>query len=157
MKKFFICLIFCCTPLSAFSQGHLRIPPIDPKLVCYNPDKIDETLRKDVNFKPEAANGTMTAYCDKKYPTASGAYVRPGIVAVDPKFIPFGSKLAVYHEGKFLGIYDALDSGRLIKGNNRLDLWLGSCRQAKYWGRQPVKVRVIYRNTNKWLYRKGRY
>lgn len=79
---------------------------------------------------------------DKHVPswiTKSGKRVRYGLVAVDPKVIPLGSKL--YVEG--YGYAIAADTGRLIKGN-RIDLFFfDSLKNLKSFGRRYVTVYLL--------------
>lgn len=60
-----------------------------------------------------------------------------GIVAVDPKVIPMGTR--VYVEGYGAGL--AADQGGAIKGN-RIDLCFNSHQEALNWGIKTVKVTV---------------
>lgn len=78
-----------------------------------------------------------TAYCIPGGITATGASVRRGIVAVDPRVIPLGEK--VYVEG--YGSASALDTGGAIKGN-RIDLYMNSQKEAMSWGVRNVTVYV---------------
>ena len=71
--------------------------------------------------------------------TALGVPVRRGVVAVDPKLIPLGTKLHVPGYGSAL----AADVGWAIKGRI-IDLWFPSTEQAREWGRRTVTI-TIYR------------
>lgn len=71
--------------------------------------------------------------------TASGLQVRKGVVAVDPRVIPLGTRLYVPGYGK--GI--AADVGAAIKGRI-IDLWMPSDRAARKWGRKTVTI-TVYR------------
>ena len=79
-----------------------------------------------------------TAYCIPGGITATGAAVRPGIIAVDPRVIPLGQK--VYVEG--YGEARALDTGGDIKGN-RIDLYMNSTGSALSWGVRTVTLYVL--------------
>lgn len=70
-------------------------------------------------------------------PSYLGYPLKRGIVAVDPKIIPMGSKL--YIEGYGTGI--AADQGGAIKGNH-IDLCFSTHKQALDWGMRYVKVTV---------------
>jgi len=70
--------------------------------------------------------------------TATGIRADYGIVAVDPKVIPLGSK--VYVPG--YGVALAADTGGAIKGN-RLDVCYLSTTEAFSWGVQHVTVYVL--------------
>lgn len=71
--------------------------------------------------------------------TALGVPVRKGVVAVDPKLIPLGTKLHVPGYGHGL----AADVGHAIKGRI-IDLWFPSTAKAREWGRRTVTI-TVYR------------
>jgi resuscitation-promoting factor RpfB len=67
--------------------------------------------------------------------TATGTGVYKGIVAVDPRVIPLGTKLYIDGYGPAI----AADTGGAIKGN-RIDLAFGSREEAIQFGRRTVTV-----------------
>jgi len=71
------------------------------------------------------------------YTTATGGKAQHGVIAVDPKVIPLGTK--VYVEG--YGEAVAGDTGGAIKGN-RVDLCYNSESECVAFGRQDVIVHV---------------
>jgi 3D (Asp-Asp-Asp) domain-containing protein len=71
--------------------------------------------------------------------TALGIPVRKGVVAVDPKLIPLGTRMHVPGYGRAL----AADVGYAIKGRI-IDLWFPSTAKARAWGRRTVTI-VVYR------------
>jgi len=73
--------------------------------------------------------------------TASGIYVRRGVIAADPRVIPIGSVVQILTPG-YSGVYTVQDTGRLIKGKI-VDVWLPSTREARYFGRRKIKLHVI--------------
>lgn len=89
-----------------------------------------------INFK-RAYVMKATAYCIPGGITKTGASVHWGIVAVDPRVIPLGSK--VYVDG--YGDASALDTGGAIKGN-RIDLYMNSQEAASTWGVRSVMVYI---------------
>lgn len=70
--------------------------------------------------------------------TATGSRLKKGIVSVDPKLIPLGTRL--YIEGYGYALAD--DVGGAIKGH-RIDLAYDSRSEALQFGRQTVKVYVL--------------
>jgi 3D (Asp-Asp-Asp) domain-containing protein len=88
---------------------------------------------------------TATAYavsCGAGLGTLTRAGTRPVTeftIAADPKVLPIGT--IVHIEG--LGERMVHDTGRLIKGRH-IDLFVGSCREARAWGVRKVKVRVSH-------------
>lgn len=75
--------------------------------------------------------------------TAMGLRAGYGVVAVDPKVIPLGSKL--YIEG--YGFAVAGDTGGAIKGR-RIDLGFGTYPEAIRFGRKSVKVHMLKKAAN---------
>jgi 3D (Asp-Asp-Asp) domain-containing protein len=77
---------------------------------------------------------SSTGYC-LKGTTATGIPVGWGVVAVDPAFIPLGTRMFVpgYGEGV------AADTGSAVRGA-MIDLWFPTCAQAVAWGRRTVTI-----------------
>jgi 3D (Asp-Asp-Asp) domain-containing protein len=71
--------------------------------------------------------------------TALGLPVRKGVVAVDPRLIPLGTRLHVPGYGHSI----AADVGVAIKGRI-IDLWMPSNKAARAWGRRTVRI-TVYR------------
>jgi 3D (Asp-Asp-Asp) domain-containing protein len=86
------------------------------------------------------ANFQATAYALRGI-TASGIYVRHGVIAADPRVIPIGSVVQILTPG-YSGVYTVQDTGRLIKGKI-VDVWLPSTREARFFGRRSIKLHVI--------------
>lgn len=82
-----------------------------------------------------------TAYAAESFrhsKTATGTRAVRGVVAVDPKVIPLGTKL--YVEG--YGYAVAADTGGAIKGN-RIDLVMNTVKECRKWGRKKVQVHIL--------------
>jgi peptidoglycan DL-endopeptidase CwlO len=90
---------------------------------------------KPVHGQGRALTVVATAYA-LPGTTATGLPVGPGIVAVDPTVIPFGTHMTIpgYGEGV------AADTGSAIIGA-RIDVWVPTEAQATQWG---VKTITIY-------------
>lgn len=71
-------------------------------------------------------------------PTASGLWPEPGMVAVDPRLIPLGSRVWISGLGTFL----AADTGGLVRGAH-LDVFSLSYQEAIEWGVQRLQVVVF--------------
>jgi 3D (Asp-Asp-Asp) domain-containing protein len=81
-----------------------------------------------------------TAYCDNGI-TKSGVMVAPGHVAADPEVIPLGSM--IYVESPLMGgIYQVLDTGKLVKGNI-IDIFIPNYKRCMHFGRRMVRVKVL--------------
>ncbi len=76
--------------------------------------------------------------------TASGMKARRGVVAVDPKVIPLGTKLYIESaDGSYVyGEAVAGDTGGAIKGN-RIDLFMDSYSECMQFGRRKVNVYIL--------------
>lgn len=74
--------------------------------------------------------------------TRLGTQIRPGVIAVDPRIIPLGSKVYIkYPDGH--GEYAvAEDTGGAIKGN-RIDIAMQNRDQAKNFGIRHVKLYIV--------------
>ncbi len=70
--------------------------------------------------------------------TATGKNIFKGLIAVDPKIIPYGTELEI----KNIGYFVAEDSGSKIKGN-RIDIYFESKAKANEFGKQGVWVRFV--------------
>ncbi|MBR5753533.1 MAG: G5 domain-containing protein [Clostridia bacterium] len=90
-------------------------------------------------------HGPATAYTGGGT-TASGAAARRGLVAVNPRQIPYGSKLyIVSDDGKVYGYCTAADTGGFVtNGSGTLvDLYMDSNAECTQWGRRNVTIYVI--------------
>lgn len=70
--------------------------------------------------------------------TAIGLRARKGIVAVDPKVIPLGTRLYIPGYGEAL----AADTGGRIK-NNRIDLCFDTLEECYGYGRRKIRVYLV--------------
>jgi 3D (Asp-Asp-Asp) domain-containing protein/peptidoglycan hydrolase CwlO-like protein len=70
--------------------------------------------------------------------TAIGLRARKGIIAVDPRVIPLGTRIYVPGYGEAL----AADTGGWIKGN-RVDLCFESLEECYRYGRRKIKIYLI--------------
>jgi uncharacterized protein YabE (DUF348 family)/3D (Asp-Asp-Asp) domain-containing protein len=79
--------------------------------------------------------------------TASGERARYGVVAVDPRVIPLGTKLYIesLNGAWTYGLATALDTGGAIKGN-KIDLYFDTEKEALKFGRKQARVFFLYQN-----------
>jgi len=71
--------------------------------------------------------------------TATGTRPRPGTIAVDPKVIPYGSKIIIVYEDGTVEHGIAEDCGGLIKGNI-IDVFRQTYKEARQHGRREATV-----------------
>jgi 3D (Asp-Asp-Asp) domain-containing protein len=86
-----------------------------------------------------------TAYCDYGF-TASGVWVREGIVAGDPRVLPLGSVIDIKIDDEVRQRHEVMDTGGKVKGYI-IDIWMPTCEEAVAFGRREVKVRVRKKGT----------
>ncbi len=95
-----------------------------------------------LHFAGSALHMIATAYTAGCYRcsgiTASGMRAGFGIIAVDPRVIPLGTKLFIPGYGRAV----AGDTGGAILGN-RVDLGMNTDQDAMQFGRRPVTVYVL--------------
>lgn len=84
---------------------------------------------------------SLTQYC-LKGTTRRGRFVRPGIVAADPRIFPLARYVEVFMGKKYIGRYLVDDTGGNVIGAT-LDIWTPSCRQARRFGRQHGKAVLV--------------
>ncbi len=84
---------------------------------------------------------SITQYC-LKGTTRRGRFVRPGIVAADPRIFPLARYVEVFMGKKYIGRYLVDDTGGNVIGAT-LDIWTPSCRQATRFGRQHGKAVLV--------------
>ena len=108
-------------------------------------DGVIVTADGDVYPNPHTMKAKATAYthtdagCDKI--TATGTTVHWGTVAVDPRQIPYGTKMfIVSNDGKYVyGLSAAEDCGGSIKGN-RIDLYMPTTKQCFAFGMRNCTI-----------------
>jgi 3D (Asp-Asp-Asp) domain-containing protein len=87
------------------------------------------------------ARYTATAYCIKGK-THAGTHTKRGIVAADPRVLPFGSVVRVDGLGRKAQTFVVTDSGAAVKGRH-LDIFMRSCAAAKRFGKRTVTARLV--------------
>ncbi len=109
--------------------------------VIVTPDGKTYSYSKVMKVKATAYTHTDKG-CDKI--TATGTTVRWGTVAVDPRLIPYGTKMyIVSNDGKFVyGLSAAEDCGGSIKGN-RIDLYMPTTKQCLNFGIRNCTVYIL--------------
>ncbi len=100
-------------------------------------------------FKSEAIEMVATAYAPGAHDngkwgdlTHMGTKVRPGIIAVDPKLIPLGSRVYIEFADGHGAYATAEDTGGAIKGK-RIDIAMATVDEAYEFGMQKAKVYIV--------------
>jgi 3D (Asp-Asp-Asp) domain-containing protein len=87
----------------------------------------------------------VTMYC-LSGTTRRGRYVRPGIVAADPRFFPLARYIELYVGERYLGRFLVDDTGKRIRGA-RIDVWSSSCSEARRFGLQRGTAVLVRRDS----------
>lgn len=98
-----------------------------------------------VSYKKVYTAKSCTAYATGTR-GASGMKLGVGTIAVNPKVIPYGTKLWITSaDGKFVyGYAIAADTGSFASGTKTFaDLYFGSYKEACYFGRRNLNIYVI--------------
>ena len=105
------------------------LPPKPTKKVKARPPRSRITRARDGQPVPVE----LTAYC-LSGTTRRGRYVRPGIIAADPRVFPLSRYVELFVEGKYFGRFLVDDTGSAIKGAH-IDVWVPTCDEALRFGR----------------------
>lgn len=105
-----------------------------------NKEISNENSKESVAVKSQGMSFSATCYC-LRGKTASGAMVRRGIVAADPRVLPLGTRIHV-SGSSHSGTYLVADTGGVIKGRV-IDIWVPSCAEAIRFGRRKVTVTIL--------------
>jgi 3D (Asp-Asp-Asp) domain-containing protein len=137
--------------------------PLDPSLKdkpVQTPEMINNTSQKNPNIDTvvqknipdnyqQVLNIKATAYAPGAHDndqwgnkTFIGTQIRPGIIAVDPRVIPLGSRVYILFPDGHGEYAVAEDTGGAIKGN-RIDIAKWTVSEAEDFGIQHVKVFVL--------------
>jgi len=121
-------------------DGHWQTPAVgDGVLVTWDGQVL---FYNDVIQSETTAYTKTDAGCDDY--TATGTYARVGAVAVDPKVIPYFTKLFIIsNDGEYVyGYCSAEDCGGAIKGN-RIDIYYDTTAECFQFGRRDCTVYVL--------------
>ena len=113
-------------------------PPDETKAAV---DKTKTGADRDATTSP-AVTYTATAY-SLRGRTASGGYVRRGIIAADRRVLPLGTRVRL-EAGSYSGEYVVADTGGAVRGR-KIDIWMPNTSEAMRFGRRPVKLTVLAR------------
>lgn len=107
--------------------------------------------QKTIGIKTRAGNKRITKVAGRPMQVGATAYhgdkitstgTRPIVgktIAVDPKVIPYGTRVYI---PEFNKIFTAEDCGSLIKGN-RIDIFMNSYNECINWGFKQITIYII--------------
>lgn len=120
------------------SQGGNNYQGTAPEIDYSNTEKGDMMVVKATAYDPSPEqNGGYGGI------TAMGTSLRPGVIAVDPKVIPLGTKVYIeYMDGTSFGYCVAEDTGGAIKGN-RIDILFMDNAEAIKFGVRDMRLYIL--------------
>ena len=98
-----------------------------------------------VNYKKHVTV-QATGYTYTGHRCSTGVSPKPGYIAVNPKVIPYGTKMYIKSsDGRFVyGYAIAADTGGFIYSRpTNVDLFFSSLAQANYFGRRNVEIYIL--------------
>lgn len=122
------------------SAGYKYISTLKPS----NDFELDEN-GVPVHYK-KLITGKATAYTYTGNPTATGKKTRPGYIAVNPKQIPYGTKMFIRSsDGKYIyGYASAEDTGGFAKGNRIIaDLFFTTEKSCNKFGVRNIEIYIL--------------
>ena len=143
-------LLLVCVAACAGPRGPVRLPAI----VVESPVRLDAITVRGATIGwardrliparfGDPVPVRVTEYC-LTGTTRRGRYVRPGIVAADPRYFPLSRYIELYVGSTYVGRYLVDDTGKRIKGA-RIDLWTPNCREARRFGIQGGTAVLVAR------------
>lgn len=90
-------------------------------------------------YKAKKMNVKSTAYCGSQMTSTGGWAKVKRTIAVDPKVIPYGTKIYI-PALNFIGV--AEDCGGAIKGN-KIDIFMSSYKECMTWGIKNIEVYIL--------------
>ena len=100
--------------------------------------KLSISNSSNSNVKGDKMIVSATAYSGDSI-TATGTRPRWGTIAVDPRIIPYGTKVYI---PKFNMTFVAEDCGGGIKGN-RIDIFMNSSSACYNWGVRSIDIYIV--------------
>ena len=104
--------------------------------------KVNSSTSVSTTTKSSGVKKTLTvkayAYTGGGY-TATGTKAKYGTLAVDPKVIPYGTKVYIKELDK---VFTAEDCGGGIKGN-KIDIYMFSHLACKNWGVRTITLEIL--------------
>ena len=125
-------------PLPAAPAPPVAVPAAVDALPAPPAPKPAEAIKETPAVAPQAYVATAYSLPGR---TATGRPVSKGIVAADPRVLPFGTRVRL-DAGQYSGEYLVADAGGAVKGR-KIDVWVPSNREALRFGRRTVRLTVL--------------
>ncbi|SDF20740.1 3D domain-containing protein [Sporomusa acidovorans] len=140
--------------VTAITSNHDATTPVPPApaqeaAAPQPPEQVAQAAPPEEAGAVKVLDITATAYAPGPHDndqwgnkTHLGTQVRPGVIAVDPRVIPLGSRVMIKYPDGSKEYAVAEDTGGAIKGH-RIDIAKWTVKEAYRFGIKPVKVYVL--------------
>lgn len=126
------------TGLGVVEQETVVVQPVVVEPVLTYRERLDQQVSRG---EIRSFTATATAYTHTGDATFTGIMPYVGVIAVDPKVIPLGTRVYVDGYGEAI----AADTGGLIKGR-KIDLFMDTEQECNEWGIQQRRIYILGRN-----------
>ncbi|MEF9991557.1 MAG: 3D domain-containing protein [Romboutsia sp.] len=103
-----------------------------------NQSTSQETSNLSINGNKKTVQVVATAYTGYST-TSTGQKPVWGTIAVDPRIIPYGTKVYIPH---FNQVFVANNTGGAIKGN-KIDIFMNTRNECYNWGRKTIEIQIL--------------
>ncbi len=122
--------------LSNNSEGwitsqYIKLTSTQSNVVNTDTNSTSHSVNKKINVVATAYTGYST--------TSTGQKPVWGTIAVDPKVIPYGTKVYI---PQFDRVFVANNTGGAIKGN-KIDIFMNTKSECYNWGRRSIEIHVL--------------
>lgn len=129
---------------TVYNNGKLVDKKLSREIISKEPinEIVKKGIKEEIIIASRGSNSRRmvveaTAYAGNGI-TSTGTKPKWGTIAVDPKIIPYGSKVYI---PKFNMTFTAEDCGGAIKGN-MIDIFMNSNKEAYKWGRRNIEIYI---------------
>jgi len=104
----------------------------------YNSDNNNSSNNNSSSQDKITINAVATAYTGYST-TSTGQKPVWGTIAVDPRVIPYGTKVYI---PQFNQVFVANNCGGAIKGN-KIDIFMNTEKECNNWGRRTIEIQIL--------------
>ena len=104
---------------------------------------IKKGIKEEIMVASRGSNSRQMSVVSTAYATgtitATGTKPKWGTIAVDPKIIPYGTKVYIPQFGR---TFIANNTGGAIKGN-KIDIFMNTKKECYNWGRRTIEIQIL--------------
>ena len=135
VEKIFVEEVVSETPINKIVKKGTKVEEVK---VASSRGESSRKISSNVNSKGKHMSVVATAYTGDSI-TSTGKKPKWGTIAVDPKVIPYGTKVYI---PQFNKTFIAEDCGGAIKGN-KIDIFMNDESSVYNWGRKTIDIYIV--------------